>query len=125
MPRAGPRQSVENCSNTARAQRFTMSEVANIAALPIVGCSEQACELPTPEVTRVESPLSTLPTGARCRVTRVDGDAADAVRMKAIGVCEGRILEVLRTGDAWVVRVLGSRVGLSSRLVSSVIVTSA
>lgn len=102
-----------------------MPATATTAALPIAGCSEQACQISPPQPTRVESPLSTLPVGARCRVARVDGDAADAVRMKAIGLCEGRVLEVLRTGDAWVVRVLGSRIGLSSRLVPSVIVTPA
>lgn len=98
-------------------------KVASTAMLTVVtaepsDCRESACPLPG-----FESPLSTLGAGARCRVSRVDG--ADAVRMKALGICEGRVLEVLRTGDAWVLRVLGSRVGLSSRLAPSVMVTPA
>lgn len=50
------------------------------------------------------------------RVSRVEGDSSDSQRLKALGFCEGREIQILRTGRSWVVRVLGSRVGLSSQL---------
>ncbi len=54
------------------------------------------------------------------RVSRVDGDTSDSQRLKALGFCEGREVQILRTGRSWVVRVLGSRVGLSSQLAAIV-----
>lgn len=69
--------------------------------------------------------MSELAAGSRGRVARVLGDAADTLRLKALGLCEGREVRVIRTGEAWVVRVLGSRIGLSRRLASSVFVTAA
>ena len=72
-----------------------------------------------------EVAMSDLDAGARGRVARVLGDSTESVRLKALGVCEGRLVEVLRTGDAWVVRVLGSRIGISRRLASSVFLTAA
>lgn len=63
--------------------------------------------------------------GARGRVARVLGESAEAARLKALGVCEGRTIEVLRTGDAWVLRVLGSRIGISRELAASVLLTAA
>lgn len=69
--------------------------------------------------------MSSLRRGDRGRVLRVVGESAEAVRLRALGLCEGRQVEVLRTGDAWVVRVLGSRIGLSARLASCVLLTAA
>lgn len=69
--------------------------------------------------------MSDLGKGARGRVVRVLGETAEAARLKALGVCEGRYVEVLRTGDAWVVRVLGSRIGISRELAASVLLTAA
>lgn len=72
-----------------------------------------------------EIAMSDLRAGARGRVARVLGDSSESLRLKALGVCEGRVVEVLRTGDAWVVRVLGSRIGLSRGLAASVFLTTA
>lgn len=69
--------------------------------------------------------MSSLRRGSRGRIARVLGESAESSRLKALGVCEGRFVEVLRTGDAWIVRVLGSRIGISRELVSSVLVTAA
>lgn len=65
--------------------------------------------------------MSRLERGDRGRVVRVVGHGAEAARLKALGVCEGRLVEVLRTGDAWVLRVLGSRIGISRELASRVL----
>lgn len=72
-----------------------------------------------------EFDLSKLQAGARARVSRVLGETADTLRLKALGLCEGREVEVLRTGEALVVRVLGSRIGLSRRAAASVLMVAA
>ncbi len=69
--------------------------------------------------------MSDLPRGGCGRVVEVQGQSAETVRLRALGLCEGRSIEVLRTGDAWIVRVLGSRIGISRELVSSVVVAAA
>lgn len=75
--------------------------------------------------TAAEVSMSDLCRGSRGRVARVLGDTTESARLKALGVCEGRFVEILRTGDSWIVRVLGSRIGISRELVSSVLVTAA
>lgn len=72
-----------------------------------------------------ESSLSQLRRGGCGRVTRVVGDSAEAARLRALGFCQGRRVEVLRTGPTWVVRLLGSRIGLSHELAASVLLTAA
>lgn len=73
----------------------------------------------------IEIAVSELRRGARGRVARVLGDTTESARLKALGVCEGRLVEVLRTGDALVLRVLGSRIGISRQLAASVFLTAA
>ena len=53
-------------------------------------------------------------------VTRIDSPDSDSERLKAMGVCIGRKVEVLKSGDPLIIRVLGSRLGLSSRLAKEV-----
>lgn len=91
----------------------------------MVAPTTSAGPLPTSENTLREIAMSELRKGARGRIVRVVGQTAEATRLKALGVCEGRSIEVLRTGDAWVVRVLGSRIGISRELASSVLLTAA
>ena len=68
--------------------------------------------------------LSQLARGT-ARVVRVDGDAADVARLMALGICLGRRIEVIKQGDPLIVRVVGSRVGLSARLAAGVVVSRA
>ncbi len=49
-------------------------------------------------------------------VTAVDAADDDLHRLGAMGVCEGRRIELIKRGDPLIVRVYGSRVGLSARL---------
>lgn len=58
--------------------------------------------------------LARLGAGSRARVVRVDAAQADGDRMKALGLCEGRWLQVLRAGDPLIVRVHSSRFGLAA-----------
>ncbi len=71
-----------------------------------------------------ELAMSELARGTRGRVTRVLGNSADSLRLKSLGICEGREVTVLRTGTAWVVRVLGSRVGISPQLAATIFLTT-
>ena len=51
---------------------------------------------------------------------KCDGDAM--VRLKRLGICNKRTIEVIQVGDPMVLRVIGSRLGVSRRLAESVIV---
>jgi Fe2+ transport system protein FeoA len=70
---------------------------------------------PTPE-TRLDA----LPPRQCAVVRRIETDGDDIQRLKTLGICVGRRLEVVRTGDPLVVRVFGSRLGLSASLASRV-----
>jgi len=70
---------------------------------------------PTPE-TRLDA----LPPRQCAVVRRIETDGDDVERLKTLGICVGRRLEVVRTGDPIVVRVFGSRLGLSASLASRV-----
>lgn len=47
-------------------------------------------------------------------------DQATADQLKAMGVCVGRMIEVVKRGDPLILRVLGSRIGVSARLAKRV-----
>ena len=64
---------------------------------------------------------SALPGTFLC--SSVDDNGANPVRMKSLGICEGRELELVSRGDPMIVQVAGARVGLSRMLASSVSVT--
>jgi Fe2+ transport system protein FeoA len=71
-----------------------------------------------PDVASV--PLSRLTNDELARVVDVSAAADDAVRLKSLGLCIGRQVQVVKLGDPLVVRVLGTRVGLSARLADCV-----
>ncbi len=45
-------------------------------------------------------------------------------RLKAMGICQGRKVMLVRAGDPLILRVLGSRIGLSARLAHRVSVSA-
>lgn len=51
--------------------------------------------------------------GTVCEVDAADGGAG---QLMAMGVCVGRQVEVVKPGDPLILRVLGSRIGVSARL---------
>ena len=65
-------------------------------------------------------PLATADAGAVLEVCRIDAGDEDAVRLKRMGICEGRQVRLLQTGDPLILLVVGCRVGLSRRLASQV-----
>ena len=60
--------------------------------------------------------LDELGEGRCGAVARVEAEDDATDRMKVMGVCVGRKVEVIRHGHPLILRVLGSRVGLSRRL---------
>lgn len=56
------------------------------------------------------------------RCLAVDGEGEAAVQLKRMGICSGRILNVIQAGDPMVLSVMGTRLGLSRQLAASVTV---
>ncbi len=59
-----------------------------------------------------ETRLDALPPRACAVVRRIETDGDDVQRLKTLGICVGRRLEVVRTGDPLIVRIFGSRLGV-------------
>ena len=47
------------------------------------------------------------------RCLNVKGNGDDALRLKRLGICAGRKVEVMQTGDPMVLNVVGTQVGVS------------
>ena len=66
--------------------------------------------------------LAELSAGRVARVLQVDTPGDDSARLKSLGICVGRQVQLMQSGDPLIVRVLGARVGLSRRLAQEVVV---
>lgn len=55
-------------------------------------------------------------------VAAVQAGEDEIERLKSMGVCVGRRLMLIRPGDPMIVKVLGSRIGISARLAQRVMV---
>ena len=64
--------------------------------------------------------LDELPARVCAVVRRVDTDDEDTQRLKTLGVCLGRRVELVRVGDPLILKIFGSRLGLSAELASRV-----
>jgi len=53
-------------------------------------------------------------------VRRIESDNDDIARLKTLGICVGRRVELIKAGDPLIVRVFGSRLGLSAELAARV-----
>jgi len=67
-----------------------------------------------------ETRLDALPPQQCAVVRRIETDGDDMQRLKTLGICVGRRIEVIKPGDPLIVRVFGSRLGLSASLASRV-----
>jgi Fe2+ transport system protein FeoA len=47
-------------------------------------------------------------------------DRTDLQRLKSMGICIGRSVEVIKQGDPLILKVYGTRIGLSARLADHV-----
>jgi Fe2+ transport system protein FeoA len=63
-----------------------------------------------------------LPPGWCASIVAIEAPADDAARLKSLGVCVGRKVELVKAGDPLILRVLGTRIGLSGRLAEKVMV---
>jgi len=64
--------------------------------------------------------LDTLPPRVCAVVRSVETDDEDTLRLKTLGVCVGRRLELVRVGDPLILKIFGSRLGLSAELAQRV-----
>lgn len=53
-------------------------------------------------------------------VSEVTAQDQETERLKSMGVCVGRTVELIQKGDPLIVKVFGSRIGVSSRLAKCV-----
>lgn len=60
--------------------------------------------------------LDDLPPRVCAVVRSVSTDDEDTQRLKTLGVCVGRRLELVRAGDPLILKIFGSRLGLSAEL---------
>ena len=64
--------------------------------------------------------LDALPTRTCAVVRSIATDDEDTQRLKTLGICVGRRIELVRTGDPLIIKVFGSRLGLSATLATRV-----
>lgn len=55
-------------------------------------------------------------------IRRIETEDDSMERLKALGLCIGRQVELVKNGDPLIVRVYGSRLGISARLANRVLV---
>ncbi len=70
------------------------------------------------------TPLSSTSQGMVV-CSRVEGEGPEITRLKRMGVCSGRPLEVVRAGDPMILSVAGTRIGVSRKLARIVFVKPA
>ncbi len=76
-------------------------------------------------VTTVEPPvvlvrLDELPPHVCAVVRSVETEDEETQRLKTLGVCVGRRVELVRVGDPLILKIFGSRLGLSAELAKRV-----
>jgi Fe2+ transport system protein FeoA len=64
--------------------------------------------------------LDELPARVCAVVRRVDTEDEDTHRLKTLGICLGRRVELVRVGDPLILKIFGSRLGLAASLASRV-----
>ncbi len=69
---------------------------------------------------QISNSLTNAPARQPLEVVAIDDQSGDASRLRALGVCDGRQVELVRSGDPLIVRVMGSRIGISRRLADRV-----
>jgi Fe2+ transport system protein FeoA len=58
------------------------------------------------------------------RCIEITGEGERVVRLKRMGICSGRHITIVQSGDPMILRVVGARIGLSRELAATVIVDS-
>lgn len=72
------------------------------------------------ELNKVNSqPLTRFQAG-QCGVITELGEGKTSSRLQSMGICLGRTVEVVKTGNPLILKVYGTRIGLSGRLASQI-----
>ncbi|MDP6442836.1 MAG: FeoA family protein [Pirellulaceae bacterium] len=77
-----------------------------------------ANQLPTDGATN----LASVSLEEELVVERVAAEGTDGIRLKRMGVCEGRLIQLVQAGDPLIISVAGSYVGVSRMLARSILV---
>ena len=72
--------------------------------------------------THARESLATLPAGGCGRISLVYATTSDLERLEVMGLCAGRVVQVVKAGDPMIVRVLGTRIGLAAALARDIYV---
>ena len=72
------------------------------------------------DITTPEVRLSELPPRKCAIVCRIETEGEEIQRLKTLGVCIGRRIEVIKRGDPLIIRVFNSRLGMSASLAARV-----
>ena len=65
-------------------------------------------------------PLASVAAAQVWLIVSIDAPPHDAARLMALGLCPGRKVEVVKQADPLIVRVVGTRIGISARLAATV-----
>ena len=60
--------------------------------------------------------LDELEPGRCGKIVRINSDSRQVGRLAGMGVCVGRVVQMVKPGDPMVLRAFGARIGLSYRL---------
>ena len=66
--------------------------------------------------------LSDLKKGVKARVLDIIPPESDLVRLMAMGVCRGRIINIQKDSNPLIVKVYNSKIGISKELAKRIIV---
>ena len=77
---------------------------------------------PSLDTAQATQRLTDLTVGRMAAIRNVEAPEDDRLRLASMGVCQGRRVEMVKAGDPLIIRVVGTRVGLSSRLAAYVTV---
>ena len=55
-------------------------------------------------------------------VKEIEAPGEDMVRLMSMGICRGRTVELIQKGDPLILKVYGSRIGVSRRLAQRIII---
>lgn len=69
-------------------------------------------------------PLDQLPERACVMIHHVEAADDDMRRLMSMGICAGRRIELVQHGDPLIIKVFGSRLGVSRRLAARVLVST-
>jgi len=64
----------------------------------------------------LETRLDKLPPRTCAIVRRIETGSEEIQRLQSLGICVGRQIEIIKSGDPLIVRVFGSRLGIAASL---------